>query len=325
MNDKAIEENQDARSRTPRSSWSGSWASIRDLEVFRTILEQRGVTLAAKKLNVSQPAVSRTLSLLEERSGRQFFEREGNQLIPTSDGLKLYEVSDPLFSALDKLVDFRWLLPDEGHINIAVAPTIAHCFMPLAIAKFRELFPTVKVTMEIKTTSEVLTSVAAGIADVGIAEVLPGDWGFEQIAFRKSKLCAALPKKHPLGQKSSLKASDMNGLPVVALVKTNQIRAAIDRMLWNEGALPNIVAETTDALSAIELVENNVGIAIVNPFPVMINRDTKVDFIPLLPAIEYTTSIITNSSKVSKSLVKAFIDILWDCQPKDDQFSIRCI
>ena len=310
------------KSRTPRSSWSGSWASIRDLEVFRTILEQGGVTLAAKKLNVSQPAISRTLSQLEQRSGRTFFERDGNQLVPTSDGLKLYEVSNPLFNALDKLEDFRWLLPDEGHINICVAPTMAHCFMPLAIAEFRKLFPSVRVTMEIKTTSEVLTSVAAGSADIGIAEVLPGDWGFDQFPFRKSRLCVAVPKGHKLAKKQSLKASDLASEPIIALVKTNQIRAAIDRILWNDGAMPNIVAETTDALSAIELVENGVGVAIVNPFPLVMKSNLAIEFIPLDPKIEYVTSIITGSSKVLKSHVKEFIEVLSSCQPKDDKFSM---
>src|SRR5258706_10984624 len=115
----------------PRSApWSGGWATIRDLEVFKAVIECGTATMAATQLGISQPAVSRTLSQLEERSGRALFTRAGPSLAATADGLALYEETRLIFEGLERVRGLEW----GGHsqdmaLRIAATPTMAQCWL----------------------------------------------------------------------------------------------------------------------------------------------------------------------------------------------------
>lgn len=55
-----------------RTSWSGGWATLRDLEIIQTVIDHGSVTNAAERLGISQPAVSQTLNQIEKRCGKNY-------------------------------------------------------------------------------------------------------------------------------------------------------------------------------------------------------------------------------------------------------------
>ena len=283
--------------RTPRGGWSGSWASIRDLEVLRTVIEQGGVTNAARHLGISQPAVSRTLSQLEERSGRCFFNRVGTQLMPTAEAMQLFAASEGVFEALTRIEEFRWLEPEQEQLAIVAAPTLAHCLLPQVVARFHKTYPHISVSVDIRTSVDVLTTIASDQAQVGIAEVPEGDWGVRKHPFRRSHLAVAMRDDHRWRSRTSIRSEEIGDEPLIVLLKRNPFRTMLDRLLWREGSLPNIVMETADALSAVEHVEQGIGLAIVNPFPVMLTPRRRVHYARLEPSLTYETCMLTNPSR----------------------------
>lgn len=90
-----------------RASWSGGWATLRDLEIIQTVIDAGSVTAAAERLGVSQPAVSRALNQIEARCGRPLFHRENNRLIPCADALLLYEEIGLIAESFSRLSQFR--------------------------------------------------------------------------------------------------------------------------------------------------------------------------------------------------------------------------
>lgn len=286
-----------ANDRTPRGGWSGSWATIRDLEVLRAVISQRGITTAARHLSISQPAVSRTISQLEERSGHTFFTRQGSQLVPTAEAMRLFIATDDVFESLARIEEFRWLEPQKEHLSIVVAPTLGHCLMPRVLAHFVREHPNITITLDIRTSVDVVSAVASGQADVGIAEVPEGDWGVQKRPFRRSNLAVAVPKGHEWAERSVIHPDELQDQPLIVLLKRNPFRTMLDRLLWREGGLPNIAIETSDALSAVQYVEQGLGLAVVNPFPVMLERNMAVHYILLESSMVYETCIVTNPSE----------------------------
>jgi DNA-binding transcriptional LysR family regulator len=67
--------------------------SFRELEALHALVEARKTTSAAHKIGVSQPAISRAIQDLEHRVGKALFRREGGRLVPTADGILLYQPS----------------------------------------------------------------------------------------------------------------------------------------------------------------------------------------------------------------------------------------
>src|SRR5438034_6023673 len=157
----------------PRSApWSGGWATIRDLEVFKAVIECGTATMAASQLGISQPAVSRTLSQLEERSGRALFTRAGPSLAATADGLALYEETRLIFEGLERVRGLEW----GGHggdkqLRVAATPTMAQCWLNRVAAQFLLDHFGTKLTLEIVTTPQILEFVADRQVDLGIASV----------------------------------------------------------------------------------------------------------------------------------------------------------
>ncbi len=307
--------------RTPRGGWSGSWASVRDLEVLRAVISQRGVTSAARHLAISQPAVSRTISQLEERSGHIFFTRQGTQLVPTAEAMRLYAATENVFESLARIEEFRWLEPQKEHLSIVVAPTLGHCLMPQVLGQFARQHPNITITLDILTTVDVVSTVASGQADVGVAEVPEGDWGVRKRPFRRSNLAVAMPKSHDWSNRSVIRADELQDQPLIVLLKRNPFRTMLDRLLWREGGLPNIVIETSDALSAVEHVEQGLGLAVVNPFPVMLERDMALHYAMLEPSMVYETCVITNSYGTPAPGVSLFIEALQSVQAPDTPLS----
>lgn len=304
-----------AGERTPRGGWSGSWASIRDLEVLRAVIEQGGVTAAARQLGVSQPAVSRTLSLLEERSGRTFFTRTGSQLTPTAEALQLFAATKSVFEGLTRIEEFRWLEPEQERLSIVAAPTLAHCLLPPVIARFKQEHPHVSVSLDIQTSVDVLSAIASDQAQIGVAEVPEGDWGVRKHPFRRSNLAVAMRKDHRWAGREVIGAQEIGDEPLIVLLKRNPFRTMLDRLLWRDGGLPNIVVETADALSAIEHVEQGIGLAIVNPYPAMLQPHRNVRFARLEQTLVYETCVLTNPARLPTPGMQRFLETIHALQP----------
>lgn len=79
--------------------------NLRLLEVFRVVYETGNVTVAADKLAVTQPAVSKALIELEQDVGLVLFGRERRRLIPTEDAARLYEETARLFTHVEVFED----------------------------------------------------------------------------------------------------------------------------------------------------------------------------------------------------------------------------
>jgi len=307
--------------RMARGGWSGSWASIRDLEVLRTVIEQGGVTAAARHLGISQPAVSRTLSQLEERSGRTFFSRAGSQLTPTADALQLFAATKGVFEGLARIEEFRWLEPEQERLSIVAAPTLAHCLLPPVIAKFAKGNPHITVSLDIQTSVNVLSAIASDQAQIGLAEVPEGDWGVRKHPFRRSHLAVAMRKDHRWRDRETLGAQEIGDEPLIVLLKRNPFRTMLDRLLWREGGLPNIVVETADALSAIEHVEQGLGLAIVNPYPAMLQSHRDIHFARLEQTLIYETCMLTNPARLPTPGMQHFMETLRSLQPPGTSLS----
>lgn len=307
--------------RTPRGGWSGSWASIRDLEVLRTVIEQGGVTSAARHLGISQPAVSQTLAALEERSGRTFFNRNGSQLVPTAEAMQLFAASKGVFEGLARIEEFRWLEPEQERLSIIAAPTLGHCLLPRVVARFHEAYPHIGLSVDIRTSVDVLSTIAGDQAQIGIAEVPEGDWGVRKHPFRRSQLAVAMRDDHPWRDRESIRAEEIGDEPLIVLLKRNPFRTMLDRLLWRNGSLPNVVMETADAMSAVAHVEQGVGIAIVNPFPVMLTPGQKVRFTRLDPSMTYETCMLTNPARLLTPGAQLFMETLSAAQAPGSSLS----
>lgn len=190
------------------------------LKIFRVLAEERKTVLAAERLNMTQPAVSRALARMREQLGDPLFVRTQHGLKPTDKGAILCEKLPAVLDELEQLLATLTPLDPytyKGTMRIAINPFLSLSLPALLHLKLQALAPNLKLEVE-NWNSSTLDKLKTGALDFAINYELDG-FSKEIIAteLAKEKFQILVRKGHPLeGQKVSLKQlSAFNALSVI--------------------------------------------------------------------------------------------------------------
>ena len=121
--------------------------TFKELEYIWAIADEKNITKAAKKLNISQPAISRCLLKLEKELEISLFEKIEGNYVPTSAGnLYLQFAKDVLARKVQFDSDFRELLQyRQGRLRFGITPGRSKSLTPDVLPKIRKHFPYIKI------------------------------------------------------------------------------------------------------------------------------------------------------------------------------------
>src|SRR3569623_2046455 len=121
--------------------------NLHHLRLFTAVVKHAGFTKAAEKLNLSQPAITKSLSELERQLNLVLIERAGRTVRLTDAGRTLYARASELFgverAAEQELRELRGL--KRGTLRIAASTTIATYLLPPVLGRFRMRHPRVAI------------------------------------------------------------------------------------------------------------------------------------------------------------------------------------
>jgi DNA-binding transcriptional LysR family regulator len=298
---------------------TNTWPNLRAIEALRATIVTGTTTAAGQRLGISQPAVSRLLGQLEARMGRTLFERRGGRLLPTAEGLALNSELDPLFEGLARLTEGRWAQPAGGSLRVVAPPTLGGGFLQQALAEFAGVHADLRVYLEIASSDQVIAQVSEGRADIGLTDLKMLHDRINLVPFRRARAHVVLPNDHPLSNRTVLTPSDVADQPFVALTVRHSVAQIVEQRFAEAGVARRVVAETTTSVSACAFVRAGMGIAIMNPFPV-IRYDwvaRHLVFVPLEPAIDYLTSIVLPTRTAPAPSRRRFVEFLRQTLPSD--------
>jgi DNA-binding transcriptional LysR family regulator len=143
---------------------------IRDIEIFRAVMQAGSTSKAAVLLDVSQPAVSQAIKRFETSSELRLFDRVRGRLVPTREAQALLVEVDQYFSGLENLRHRVKSLKRYGVQRLAVAcyPALGTGFMARAIAAFDPAALGIAMSLQIMSSREVHQRVSQGRADFGL-------------------------------------------------------------------------------------------------------------------------------------------------------------
>jgi DNA-binding transcriptional LysR family regulator len=289
-----------------------SGITLRELEVLDALVRHRTAINAAKSLGISQSAVSRRLAQLEERLGFRLFLRAGGRLVPTVEALSINEQLAPVFATLDRIAnrsaDARQA--HHGTLTIVAPPTIAHRFLPSRIAALRQHNPDLQINFEVIASDALVTGVAECRFDVGLTDSAPAHEGIHTEPLLSTQAICLLPATHHLAAKDLIRPEDLEGEDFIALSRRHSSRVAIDRMFERAGISRRIVIETATNVSAMEFVREGLGVALVNPFPIIHQIGLNIAIRPFMPEIRYSTNFLLPSSRAPSAATLAFIELI---------------
>lgn len=292
-----------------------SWHSLPEYQALRAMMEGNTTASAARRLGLSQSAVSRSLTNLESRIGTTLFERESGRLKPTSAAMRLNTRLDALFYALDN-IDGPSEAPREN-LRLIAPPTFANHFIVSHMASFLKSRPDTFLNLEIGTSVDVIAGVQADKYDLGIIGVEPTSAGAKLIPFRKAAAACVMPAGHPLAALDVIRPEDLHGENLIGFNYRHARRAQLDKLLLEAGSEPKVVSEVSSSTAAIELVRLEVGLAVVNPFPSTQSERDDVVFRPFASPISYQTYFVAPDHRPLSQAARHFLRHVRLHTPKD--------
>jgi DNA-binding transcriptional LysR family regulator len=289
------------------SYMSGNRHRLRELEALRALVTTGTTVGAAQRLSISQSAVSRSLSQLEERLGRSLFIRSSGRIYPTPDALRLNEKLDALFETLAEIDGADWAAREDEPLRLVVPPTLAHHFVIRRVARFLKRNPGRRIQLDIQSTDSLLSGIMNAQYDLGLTSGMIQRSGVTLLPWRRSKIVCAMPEDHPLAAKETIVPEDLEGVELIEFLGRLGTRALSDQILGRAGVRPRTVVETATNMAALELVREGLGITLVNPFPLLSEGIQGIVARPFLAPIVYQTSFVLPTGRPPTQAARQFM------------------
>lgn len=200
--------------------------TLHHLEAFVRVARENSFRKAAQALNVSQPALSRTIKAAEDAVSVRLFDRDTRNVRLTPAGHELLSIASRILSEFDSsLGDLaEFLAGRRGRIVLATIPSIGASVLPGAISAFNKLNPAVEFSVHAINAEPLLESVRSRVADFGISMQPPMD---EQINYEhllEDEFVLLCPTGHPLSRQKTCRWLDFKDYPLISQSGSSSIR-----------------------------------------------------------------------------------------------------
>lgn len=291
---------------------------FRQLEAFRTVMTTGSTVRAAELMQITQPAVSRSIAELEAAVGFALFDRVRGRLVPTPEGQLFFREVDVSFHGLDRLRAAAASIRDygSGSIRVASLAALGAELVPNAIHAFLALNPRIKVTLQVLSSSNVRNLVMDGQFDVGLAADEVDLSGLDSQLFGNFPVVCAIPAHHPLASLEVIRPADLRDHQFVGLAPEDRARNRIDEALRAEDVEPDYIVETPSSSTVCALALAGVGIGFVSPFTVYGFVERGLVVRPFEPRVSFRYFLLFRPDTQKARLVRAFVAALFEQRNK---------
>jgi DNA-binding transcriptional LysR family regulator len=242
--------------------------NIRALRIFRLVVSQGSLAAAAEAMNISPPAASRLIALLESEIQLPLFHRSRRRLQLTAQGQAFYREAEHILAGFDEIPRIADAIRTEarGRLRLVTAPRIGMGIVSPALALFCRENPGIRASVDEQSRFGIEAQMGTRLYDLGIIS-LPVSHPFVEIENHplfQVRMEAVLPAGHRLAAKPSLTAADLASEPLLGLWPGQPWRQQVDDFLRSGGARAEYAIETRSSLMACQLARDGAGVAILD-------------------------------------------------------------
>lgn len=214
--------------------------------VFYVVANHSNITKASEELNISQPAISKSIKNLEEQLGGQLFVRTKRGVILTEEGKEFYsyikQAIEYINNAENKFTDLINL--ETGCIKIGISTTLTKEFLLPYLERFHSLYPKIDIQIITSLTSELMLKLKGGLVDLIILNLNDKVYGndVDIIKCRKVNDCFVVSDKYKDLVNKEISLKELNNYPLILQAKGSNIREFLDDVARENGVIlrPNI-------------------------------------------------------------------------------------
>lgn len=235
------------------------------LQHFVAVCDEGSLARAAEREAIVPSALSKRIAALEAEVGTALLVRRRRGVEPTPAGQAL------LAGAREMLVQAQRVRAEvaafaagvQSSVRVLASPSVLAEQLPEDIARFLAVHPALRVSLEERTSPEIVRLLREGAADLGVLWDEGDLEGLATLPYRSDGLCAAMSPAHPLARRAGLRFADTLAEVSVGIA----VGGLMDRLLRRQAALlgrtlvHRIQVSSLDA--ACRIVAAGLGVAIV--------------------------------------------------------------
>ncbi|MBT2657917.1 LysR family transcriptional regulator [Bacillus sp. ISL-18] len=243
--------------------------NFEQLEYVKEIIETKSMSIAAQNLHITQSAISQSISLLEKEFGVQLFKRSRLGTVPTAEGKtiikKLLEISKKTEELKEEVQSLTSSF--NGELKIATSPSIFMTFLLKALARFKNDYPQIQVTIKEMEKEDVISSVDQEKVDLGLITLFnPGDKLPSHIIFHsfhyEGNFNIIAPKDSALAFNKELQLVDIKDYPFI-MYERRYFRHLIEDLEKQYEPI-NVILRTKNSEVIKRAVSEGLGISLVS-------------------------------------------------------------
>lgn len=249
-------------------------STIHRLRIFQSVIELGSFSAAAKKLGITQPAISSHIKALEQELGKQLFIRElGKKTTLTEAGKVLYSYTLEITSKTNQVaLNLQRIKENQKQISIVAQHHIAHSMLPPYLTRFNKIHPNINILMYTQTLDAITNHIMEGKSEFGlITTIEPNDHSISAEGFDSEILSTAyleyilvVGPTHELAHRSNIEPAEFENYDFVGPLKnsiySNMTNLCLRKLGINQY---NMVLQVEDYKTMIEVVKRGVGVACI--------------------------------------------------------------
>ena len=232
--------------------------------IFYVVANHCNITKASEELNISQPAISKSIKNLEEQLGGQLFVRTKRGVVLTEEGKEFYnyikQAIEYINNAENKFTDLINL--ETGCIKIGISTTLTKEFLLPYLEKFNQMYPKIDIKVITNITSDLISKLKNGLIDMVILNLNDINYGndIEFIKCKKINDCFVVSNKYKdiVGKEISLK--ELNKYPLILQAKGSNTREFLDNVARENGVVLKPSIELTSYSLVVDFAKIGLGI-----------------------------------------------------------------
>ncbi len=287
--------------------------TIKQLRAFVNVVNAGSFTEAAKRMHVTQSALSLLLRELESELGVRLLDRTSRRMRLSTTGAEFYPLAVKVLDELDNAVNSTLQLHERqrGRVRVACTLLYGQALMPQILARFRDRYPAITVQMLDLPNEEVLARVLAGEADFGVAPQRPTPVGLVQERLFLDRIQLICPSDHPLAQRGKATWRQALQYPFVSLPLDFTVRLQADLLAWSKSLVLQPAHSVSYLTTALGMVKWGHGLTALPSYSTPLLSSFGVVGVPVRdPVIHRQISVFTKRGHSLSPAAASLLDFL---------------
>jgi DNA-binding transcriptional LysR family regulator len=298
--------------------------NIEQLYTFQEVARLGSFSEVAKKLGISQPAVSFQIQKLEQELGIRLIDRSQRTLTLTGAGKRLVDFAGAVEIEREHLQYDLEQMRDEvaGDLRLSASTIPGEYLLPPLLARFKERHPAVKIQVDVSDSLTVIERISGNAGEIGFCGIAPEGRDLDFFRIAGDEIVLIVPPRHPFTRKGEVAPDDLAGEPFIFRESTSGTQRSLQDRLSKLGLdtrkwTPHLVLGSTQAVMLA--VAAGAGIAFVSDLAVKSmapGRIIQIGVLGLKPNRDFFC--IYRKERIVSRLHREFLDFIRLEATKDD-------